>query len=240
MVDYEIVIPEIGTAQVTKKRGLKSLRLRISPKGEILVSTPLGIPKSVVAKFINDRKDWMKANLPKNQQIILSGGYFAGNIKLLIKEGSSQKNRSVLLSNTLAISLSGKFDPTNIPQQNYIEKKILASMTTLAERQLLPRLEELANNTGHTFNQAYVKPLISRWGSCDNYKNIILNTYLMQVPTILADYVIYHELTHTVHLHHGKEFWAHMANLQPSYKLYRSMLKKYQTAIVMTENPNVQ
>jgi len=240
MADYSLEIPGLGIAEITKKHGMRSLRLRISPKGQILVSTPPGVPKQFVQKFIVERAEWIQENLPNNQQVIIPGGYFAGTVKLLIKDGATSKNRSVLLRNTLAVHLAGQYNTSDTKQQAYVERKILDAMNTLAERELLPRLEALAKSTGHSFNQAYVKPLISRWGSCDNQQNITLNTYLLQVPKILSDYVIYHELTHTVHMHHGKEFWKHMANLQPSYKLYRSMLKKYQTAIVMTENPSGQ
>ncbi len=238
MPDYELELAGIGTVAVTEKRGMRSLRMRISPKGQVLVSVPPRVPHDYVEKFILDRRDWILDNLPKNQPVIINGGYFAGNVKLVIREGAVSRSRSAMMQSNLIIHLKGIYDPINKTQQEYIEKKILLAMNTLAERTLLPRLEELATRSDHKFNQAYVKPLISRWGSCDSNQNIILNTYLVQVPKILQDYVIYHELTHTKHMHHGKEFWSHMASLQPSYKLYRSMLKKYQTAIVMTENPS--
>lgn len=46
-----------------------------------------------------------------------------------------------------------------------------------------------------------------RWGSCTSKRNINLSLYLMMLPEHLINYVILHELTHTIELNHGQRFW---------------------------------
>ncbi|HET8992036.1 MAG TPA: M48 family metallopeptidase, partial [Candidatus Saccharimonadales bacterium] len=68
-------------------------------------------------------------------------------------------------------------------------------------------------------------------GSCDQSKNITLNLYLMQLPWHLIDYVLLHELTHTVVFKHGPDFWAEMDKYLPDSKSLRSEMKDYKTTV---------
>jgi predicted metal-dependent hydrolase len=94
--------------------------------------------------------------------------------------------------------------------------------------QLLPqRLAELARQHDFTYQSVSVRSLKSRWGSCDQKKRIVLNLYLMQLPWQLIDYVLLHELTHTVVLQHGPNFWAAMERIEPRARQLRKMMHTY-------------
>ncbi len=79
-----------------------------------------------------------------------------------------------------------------------------------------------------------VKKLKSRWGACDNRNNLSFNTYLIQLEWELIDYVICHELAHTLHHHHQASFWELVEQLYPTYKNARKILKTKQTDIIPT------
>ncbi|MDR1416069.1 MAG: M48 family metallopeptidase [Prevotellaceae bacterium] len=77
--------------------------------------------------------------------------------------------------------------------------------------QLLPkRVATLAARHGFSYNKISIKNIHSRWGSCSVQNNLNFSIYLMHLPDDLVDYVILHELCHTVHKNHGPNFWALM------------------------------
>ena len=48
----------------------------------------------------------------------------------------------------------------------------------------------------------------TKWGSCSGQNHISLSLFLMTLPEHLRDYVIIHELCHTVHHNHSLRFHA--------------------------------
>jgi len=68
-----------------------------------------------------------------------------------------------------------------------------------AKDYLPQRTELLAAAHGFKYSGVTVKNISSRWGSCSSTNHINLNIHLVRLPEHLSDYVILHELTHTVH-----------------------------------------
>lgn len=227
---YELDIPDIGPVKVTKKSGLKSVRLQITAKNDVLVSAPNLMPKVAVVSFILSKKAWIIKNRPEYDLVFYDGMMFGKNLELKIIE-NRPRNRSKLTRTCLQIYLKNIFNLADQKQKIFIEKAVLMAMKHEAEVVLLPILHEVSKLSKHNFNQAYVKNLKSRWGSCDRHKNIILNIYMLQLPEELIEYVILHELTHTVHLNHSAKFWLHLEQFLPNYKELKKELHKHQPRI---------
>ncbi len=76
-------------------------------------------------------------------------------------------------------------------------------------RQYLPqRIAELSAQTNLQYNKVSLRATRSKWGSCSGENNISLSVYLMILPPHLIDFVILHELCHTVHHNHSPKFHA--------------------------------
>jgi hypothetical protein len=58
-----------------------------------------------------------------------------------------------------------------------------------------------------------------------------LNLHLMRLPPALIDYVILHELVHTIHRNHGKEFWKMLDRLTGNARGMAKEMKMYHTEI---------
>ena len=86
----------------------------------------------------------------------------------------------------------------------------------------LPVIEEV---TGLYCNGWTVRDMHTRWGSC-NTKTHHINLSLMLATRSDAelDYVILHELVHTVVPNHGPEFYALMDRFMPGWKKIRKAL----------------
>ena len=91
--------------------------------------------------------------------------------------------------------------------QEMLRKAVVEIMRRHAKRFLPQRLDAIANKYGFTYNAVSIRSSRTRWGSCSAGRNIALSLYLMALPSELIDYVIKHELCHTVEMNHGPRFW---------------------------------
>jgi predicted metal-dependent hydrolase len=69
-------------------------------------------------------------------------------------------------------------------------------------------LAQLAREYGFIYQSVTIRKSKTRWGSCSSKKAINLSLYLMLLPSHLKEYVMLHELCHTIHMNHGTAFWA--------------------------------
>ena len=80
---------------------------------------------------------------------------------------------------------------------------------------------------GYQFNRASVKNQRTLWGSCSSRNNINLNINLLRLPEELRDYVILHELVHTRHKNHSREFWRELDRSVGDAKSLQRHLRKF-------------
>ncbi|HBX90866.1 MAG TPA: metal-dependent hydrolase, partial [Alistipes sp.] len=77
-----------------------------------------------------------------------------------------------------------------------------------AKEDLPARIARIAAATGLRYERMTVRAARTKWGSCSGRNTISLSLYLMTLPEHLRDYVILHELCHTVHHDHSPRFHA--------------------------------
>jgi predicted metal-dependent hydrolase len=53
----------------------------------------------------------------------------------------------------------------------------------------------------------------------------------MRLPDYLCDYIILHELTHTIHKNHSPEFWHHLEKVSGEAKKHDTEMKNYRIDI---------
>ncbi len=94
------------------------------------------------------------------------------------------------------------------------------------KRRIAARLPEIERRTGLRSNGWTVRDMHTRWGSC-NTRTHHLNFSLMLATRsdTELDYVILHELVHTIVPGHGKDFYALMDRFMPGWKQIRAGMK---------------
>ncbi|MDR1763526.1 MAG: M48 family metallopeptidase [Dysgonamonadaceae bacterium] len=94
---------------------------------------------------------------------------------------------------------------------------------------LLPeKLAQLAKNHGFTYTKLTVRKSRTRWGSCSSRGLISLSLFLMILPEHLIEYVLLHELCHTVQPNHSPAFWSLLDRcVSGRAKALRQELKNY-------------
>jgi predicted metal-dependent hydrolase len=94
-----------------------------------------------------------------------------------------------------------------------------------ATEAFVPRLAALAVEHEFTFARVSLRHQRTRWGSCSQRKTISLNARLLFLEPDLVDYVLLHELCHTVHMDHSERFWCRMEACRPGSRDYRRRLR---------------
>ena len=69
-------------------------------------------------------------------------------------------------------------------------------------------LAKLAGIHGFTFSGVKIRKSRSRWGSCSTKGIINLSFYILLLPDHLVEYVLLHELCHTIQMNHSPAFWT--------------------------------
>ena len=77
-----------------------------------------------------------------------------------------------------------------------------------AKRVLPAMVERLAQEFGFSYGRVTIRATRSKWGCCTSQNNLLLSLYLMTLPTHLQEFVVLHELCHTVHHDHSAAFHA--------------------------------
>jgi len=72
----------------------------------------------------------------------------------------------------------------------------------------------------------------SEWGSCNAKGEIRLNWRLVQLPPMLAEYVVAHEVAHMIELNHSARFWAVVEALLPGHAALRRQLEEWTALLV--------
>jgi len=104
-----------------------------------------------------------------------------------------------------------------------------AALRRRAQSVLPLQLAELARLHGFQYAGVKIRKSWSRWGSCSTKKTISLSLYLMLLPEHLIEYVLLHELCHTVQMNHGPAFWALLDKCtQNKARELRKEIRKFQ------------
>ena len=95
------------------------------------------------------------------------------------------------------------------PQLSPAEQKAHVEELRRAAKADLPgRIARLSEATGLKYEKLSIRASRTKWGSCSGQNHISLSLFLMTLPEHLRDYVIVHELCHTVHHNHSPRFHA--------------------------------
>lgn len=231
MARKTFVLNDGSQVTIYKRRSNRSLRLSVTPAGEIRVTIPSWAPYRVGLEFAHSKQEWIRTQT--TAPVLLTDGQAVGkahHLSFMAIEGlakpTSRVSKTVVTVNYPAQSSSAAADVQKIAREACVR-----ALRSQAEKLLPQRLAALAQTHGFEYADVRVKRLKGRWGSCDQHRNIVLNLYLMQLPWELIDYVLLHELTHTKVLRHGPDFWRDMEAVMPRAQKLRRQMRDYQPVL---------
>jgi len=212
-----VQIPEIGEVQFVPGVSAKYIRISLKPFGGIRVTVPKRSSMKMAMAFVESKKDWILqtqlriTTQEKRCTIFTSDTVFSTQKRQLqLLPWKSERFRVQLSKDALKIFYPHETDLQSQQAQETIRGFIISTLRKEAKEYLPQRTEQLAAIHGFTYRGVTVKNVSSRWGSCSAANHINLNIHLVRLPEHLSDYVILHELTHTIHKNHRDLFWKHL------------------------------
>ena len=87
-----------------------------------------------------------------------------------------------------------------------------------AKRVIEPRTSAFAEQMAVNYASVKITGAQKQWGSCTAKKRINFSWRLMMADDALIDYVIVHELAHTLELNHSADFWDIVGAFLPDFR----------------------
>jgi len=232
MAFKEFQLPGIGPLKVYKRRGTNNIRLSIRSDGSVRVTIPTWTPYTAGITFARTRDEWIRNHQLPTAEPLRSGQQIGKAHRLLFVRSPEVRQVTTRLRQSLVVVTHPlTSEVTDVIVQQAAQKAATRGLRAEAEQLLPIRVRELAERHGFNYRSVSIKQLKTRWGSCDQHQNIVLNLYLMKLPWQLIDYVILHELTHTQVLQHGPKFWTAMARVAPNVQQLRKAMREHQPTL---------
>ena len=200
----------------------KTLSLTINENAELIIRAPKRLSVEKIQDFINEKENWInrKKRLIENQ----------------IKDVTSNHNKLLYLGNLFPINVeqnaskelffTGEEFIANSIEPDSLSLSIKKWYKNKFKEIALPRVAYFANKHNLMVNQVRIKNQKTMWGSCSSKNNINLNYLLLMAPMGVIDYVIVHELVHTIHRNHSTDFWDSVESIMPEFQEHKRWLKK--------------
>lgn len=220
---------EFGCVVCKRSRTSRYVRLRIAQDGTLRATLPPGGTLRHVQQLIDESRVELRKLIGEqslHKALYVNGQPIGQSHRLEVIEGLTSSSHTIH-QQKIIVSLAAGVDSTSTTAQTLIKLAVKTALRREAKAYLPRRLAYLAQQHGFRYTKTRFANQSGRWGSCSSSGTISLNIALMNLPLELVDYVIIHELCHTVHLNHQPDFWNLVEQHSPSYRTLRKALKQH-------------
>ncbi len=210
----------------------KHVILKISLHDGLVVVVPRGFDVRQVAQILQERRGWINRGLERierKKRVLEAESAWdvpkelplrAINEEWMIEYEQNHSSRiTVTIPDEMHLILSG-----STANHALIGRALRSFLLAKARMDLRDLLLALADEHGFVVTKVSVRLQKTRWGSCSTQGAISLNAKLLFLPADLVDYVMIHELCHTVHHNHSADFWLLVQEHLPQAQTLRRTL----------------
>jgi hypothetical protein len=198
----------------------RRLAVRVMPGGIVEIVVPRGTRPHSVQQFVARHRDWIERKvvqylpaepLPSDQ--LPDRIVFAANAQELEVRYETAPGPPRLQLAGSRVVLAGDCTRTAIARH------ALQRFTMRMAHEILgPWLASVSSASGLPFERLQIRRQRTRWGSCSRNGTISLNACLLFQPPAVVNYLLIHELAHTRHMNHSRQFWTAVGILEPRWR----------------------
>jgi hypothetical protein len=203
----------------------RTIALIVENDGSVTVRAPMRMPEYSIQEFIEKHVKWvekkkaeMRTAAPVLAKQYLPGESFLYLGKAYALEMVKDQKTKLILGDRFRLS-EAEQENAKLVFQNWYRKQ--------AKSLILERVKYFAKIHQLHYEKITITSARTRWGSCSPKNSISFSWRLIMTPLDVVDYVVVHELAHTVHHNHSKRFWGLVEKILPDYKERRKWLRKY-------------
>lgn len=203
----------------------KTIALVVQPDGRLVVRAPLRTNQKIIDAFVASKSDWIeKSRQSQNtRRKFFPKRYFIPG-ELFWYLGKQYPLQLVTPQRpTLQFHLAFKLNEKSAPQA---KKRFEHWYREQARLYLVERVQYFTQLYNFHYQQIKITSARTRWGSCSARGTLSFAWRLIMAPPEIIDYVVLHELAHTVHHNHSQSFWTLVQSMVPDYAAKRKWLKQ--------------
>jgi len=202
----------------------KTLALIVKPDGSLIVRAPLRTAEKTIREFIQNHAEWIEkkraealATPPPTPRQYVPGEMFMylGNAYPL--EIVNGQKKPLLLEESFKLAESAQANAKLVFERWYRAQ---------ARQILEERINLYVDQHGFPYKKIGITSARTRWGSCSSNGSLNFSWRLVMAPIEAIDYVVVHELVHTVFHNHSRRFWKKVETIMPDYKERKKWLQK--------------
>lgn len=212
----------------------KRMSLRISSSAGLVLVTPVSCSEKKAQAFLASERVWIEKHAALLQSIQLTLAQpLLPKVVHLPALGLSRE-LCVLSDERVRLRYYEVNDQLVVTGAKHDGQVLLALKRWLRQKAwaVLPSwCESWSSLTGWSFDCVHVRSQKTIWGSCDARGVISLNDKCLLLPPRLVDYILVHELAHTVEANHSSAFWRLVEKHIPLYRDHVRQLKAIESTL---------
>ena len=216
---------EFGDITIRRSSMGSSIKLSIAPNGALRISMPKYAPLFMAKRLIASSRQKIRLLKVEQQPVISYHDGMQVGKSHHIQITSSAKLHVATHGQTILLGIPSGLAIEENSVQELLRNTVIKALRKEAKSYLPKRLAYLAQQHNFSYQKVRFSHASSRWGSCSSNKTISLNIALMKLDFALIDYVLIHELAHTMQMNHSEAFWGIVESIDPHYKTHRKLLK---------------
>lgn len=205
----------------------KTVAICISRDGGVVVRAPMKTTKQTIEFFVAQKQDWIQEKS-----------------SLMAAHDTQRKNFSLTVGSELL--LLGRSYPV-VPGSNTafdgvqflvsgsnpegLKSELIQVYQSIAKEDIPARVACFSERTGWVSAGVRIGSANTAWGSCSGKNKLNFTWKLIMAQPELIDYVVVHELAHTVEHNHSVRFWRLVERVLPDYQERRKQLRELARAL---------
>lgn len=210
------------------------MSLRISPSVGLVLVTPANCSEKKARAFLESERVWVEKHASLLQTIqqtlaqpilpqVVSLSALGLSRQLCVLSTQRVRVRCYEVGDQLVVSGAKDDAQVILALKRWLRQKAWAVLPSWCE--------SWATLTGWSFDCVRIRSQKTIWGSCDANGVISLNDKCLLLPPSLVDYILVHELAHTVEANHSSAFWRLVEKHIPSYRDHVRQLKAIEQSL---------